>query len=265
MYKLWENGTPLYNEEYGQPEPTLTPYMAGTAGGTKAGCVIVCPGGGYGGRAAHEGEPIAQMYNAAGINAFVLNYRVKPYRHPAMLWDIQRAVRFVRYNAWKWNINPEKIAVLGFSAGGHLACTGVTLFDYGREDGDEIDRVSCRPDAGILCYPVVSFTEPWTHRGSMLNLLGPDAPEELMIQMSGEKAVRDDMPPVFFWHTGQDNGVPPENSIAMALAMQKKNLPYELHIFPNGRHGLGLAPSIPETAQWAPLSCTWLKSLGFGG
>ncbi len=259
--KLWENGTPLYDEKIGQPEPTLTPYLLPDYG-KKTGCVIVLPGGGYAVRADHEGMPISKMYNEAGINSFVLNYRVSPYRYPAPLYDVQRAVRLVRARADEFNIDPEKIAVLGFSAGGHLATMAVTQYDRGLECGDDIDKVSCRPDAGILCYAVISLGED-THQGSRDNLLGNPADPALVKSLSGEEAVRDDNPPVFMWHTAEDAAVPVENSLNMALSLRKKQIPFELHVFPYGYHGLGLAPEHPEVAQWAGLSVSWLKAMGF--
>ena len=261
--KLWENGTPLFDESFGQPEPTLTPFLLPTyKEGQKHGCVIVCPGGGYGMRAEHEGWPIAKMLNEGGISAFVLNYRVSPYRYPAELYDIQRAVRLVRHRACEFGIDPEKIGVLGFSAGGHLAAMGITQYDDGLAGGDEIDKVSCRPDAGILCYAVISLGAN-THGGTKYNLLGGEPDPVLAEKLSGENAVRDDCPPVFMWHTAEDGGVLVENSLNMALALSAKKIPFELHVFPHGPHGLGLAPSLPDVAQWAHLCVVWLKGMGF--
>jgi acetyl esterase/lipase len=259
--KLWDSGTPLFDEKKGQPEPTLTPYLLPDYG-KKTGCVIVLPGGGYAVRADHEGMPISKMYNEAGINSFVLNYRVSPYRYPAPLYDVQRAVRLVRARADEFNIDPEKIAVLGFSAGGHLAAMAVTQYDKGLDEGDDIDKVSCRPNAGILCYAVISLGE-YTHQGSRDNLLGNPADPALVKKLSGEEAVRDDNPPLFMWHTAEDAAVPVENSLNMALALRKKQIPFELHIFPYGHHGLGLAPQHPEVARWAELSVRWLKAMGY--
>lgn len=271
VIKLWEQGAPYFNPEYGQGEPELTFFPAKASAGTAApaspGCVIVCPGGGYAHLAPHEGAPIAEMYNAAGIHAAVLRYRISPYRHPAMLSDVNRAVRVIRHNAGNLGLSPDKIAVLGFSAGGHLAVSAIEHFDYGHSDGDETDRVSCRPDAGILCYPVVSFYK-FGHTGSMKNLLGENPDEELRSVLSGENSVRDDTPPAFIWHTAADAGVPVENSLMLASALSAKKIPFELHVFPDGAHGLGLASGLgardnPHVAQWAPLSVNWLKLLGF--
>ncbi|MBQ8696971.1 MAG: alpha/beta hydrolase [Clostridia bacterium] len=259
MMKLWEKGTPLYNEEYGQPETELKFMPADTS--EPAGCVIVCAGGGYGGRAWHEAEPYAKMFNAAGIHAAVLDYRVAPYCYPAQLYDINRAVRYVRYHAEEWNVKPDKIAVCGSSAGGHLAVMGAEHYDYGRDDGDEIDAVSCRPDAAILCYTVSTFGD-FTHKGTRTNLTHDDP--ELVEKLSGEKNVPDDCPPMFIWHTVEDAGVPVENALLMGMALKAKNIPYEMHLFPEGWHGVGLAEdTFPHTAQWAPLCQRWLKHIGF--
>ena len=255
--KLWENGTPGYDPSLGQPEPYLTPFLCDKADGVR-GCVIVIPGGAYRLCAPHEGEPVARVINEAGIHAFVLNYRVAPYKHPAELSDALRAIRLVRHRAAEFGIAPDKIAVLGFSAGGHLAVSASEHFDYGRDDGDEIDRESSRPDGAIFCYPVASLFPPYTHLESRSNLLGEAPDEQLVTSLSGPEAVRDDMPPVFMWHTFEDKSVRVENSLMMASALRQKNIPTELHVFPDGRHGLGLAAAIPHTAQWSQLLKNWL-------
>lgn len=257
-YKLWENGAPYFDPAIGQPEPTLTSYLCGDK---KRGCVIVFPGGAYAFRAPHEGEPISRMINEAGVHSFVLNYRVAPYHHPVELTDALRAVRYVRYHADEFNVDPDKIAVLGFSAGGHLAVSAIEHYDYGKE-GDEIDAVSSRPNGGILCYAVVSMSNN-THEGTLHNLLGDDPSPELMKSLSGECSVREDTPPVFIWHTMEDNGVPVSNSLNMCAALKEKNIPCEMHIFPYGAHGLGLAQSVPDTAQWSRLLQNWLLMYGY--
>lgn len=268
--KLWENGsTPYFEPSFGQEETTITPFIAEktyNADGSvrQTGCVIVCPGGAYAVRADHEGAPISQMYNDHGISSFVLNYRIAPYRYPAIRADVNRAVRWVRYHAAEYNIDPNKIAVLGFSAGGHLACMGATHYDSGLDDGDEIDAVSCRPDAALLCYPVVSLLHPHTHYGSRYNLLsGVPGEYELASELSGELSVTEDTPPMFLWHTAGDDGVDVENTIDMASALSAKHIPFELHIFPDGGHGLGLAQSVPGTSQWGDLSVDWLHRMGY--
>lgn len=264
--KLWDKETPYYNAEYGQEETTITPYLV-KDGRKDKGIVIICPGGAYSGRAYHEGEPVARMLNDAGISAAVLNYRVAPYRHPAMLTDANRAVKFARYNAESWEIDPEKIGILGFSAGGHLAVSACEHYDYGNDNGDEIDKMSSRPNAGIFCYPVATFIDEYTHRGTLENLLGKAPDPILREQLTGEKNVPDDCPPIFMWHTAEDSAVSVNNSLEMAKSLRKKEIPFELHVFPYGFHGLGLADddarNNPHAAQWANLLINWLKLYNF--
>ena len=261
MFKLWENGTPLFDKNIPQEEPTITPYLVESDKPT--GAVIVFPGGSYWIRAEHEGEPIAKMFNKAGISAFVLNYRLTPYNYPAELYDEQRAIRFVRHNAKKFNINPEKIGVLGFSAGGHLAVMAMQQWDLGKPDGDEIDKLSCRPDAAILCYPVVSLLpEEFGSAGCRNNLLGSKF-IHLVKELSGQYSVEKNDPPVFIWHTADDKAVHVNNSLNLALKLRENEIPFELHIFPHGEHGLGLAENDDIVSQWAPLACKWLKKMEF--
>ena len=264
--KLWSNGTPYFNAEYNQEETSITPYLVKN-GNKDKGLVVVCPGGAYVNRAPHEGEPIAKMLNEAGISAVVLNYRVAPYKHPVMLTDASRAIKFARYHAEVWGINPEKIGILGFSAGGHLAVSACEHYDYGRDDGDEIDKMSSRPNAGIFCYPVATFIPEYTHMGSLHNLLGTTPDEKLVHKLSGENSVPDDCPPIFMWHTAEDQAVSVNNSLEMGRALKAKNIPFELHVFPYGFHGLGLANDEarynPHVAQWFGLLINWLKLYKF--
>lgn len=254
--KLWKNGAPGFINEYGQEEPSVTTYFLNN--GKKNGCVIVCPGGGYSGKAAHECGVIAEMLNEKGVSAVTLDYRVSPYKFPFVTEDILRAVRYLRYNAEKFSIDPQKIGVLGFSAGGHLASCAMNVFDYGK-DGDEIDAVSSRPDFGILCYPVVSFDQ-YAHSGSRKNLIGGLPNEkELAVELSLELNVKKDTPPAFIWHTMDDGGVDARNSLELASAMRSHGIPCELHIFQHGRHGLGLAESNKGVAQWSALLGEWLE------
>lgn len=260
---LWENGAPGYDAAAGQKEPSLTPYLVEGAKGV----VIVCPGGGYTHLADHEGRPIAERLNEAGISAFVLRSRLAPYHYPAQLHDVQRAVRVVRAHHKQLGVAPDKIAVLGFSAGGHLAGMAATMYDDPDatvENGDAIDALSCRPDAAVLCYPVVSMIESCTHQGSCQNLTGfPDAPQEMRSRLSLERRVSDTTPPVFLWHTAEDDCVPVDNSLRFARAMHEKNRPFSLHIYPHGRHGLGLAAETPLACAWMDETIRWLKDLGF--
>ncbi|MCC2683765.1 MAG: esterase/lipase-like protein [Paenibacillaceae bacterium] len=250
--ELWPEGAPyaLGNED--EDRPDLTPFvLSGVAGPTA--CIIV----------PHEGNPVAEWLNSIGISAFVLKYRVAPNRHPSPLTDAQRAIRYVRSHAEELGIDPGRIGILGFSAGGHLAASAGTHYDAGNPDAaDPIDRVSCRPDLMVLCYPVISFYE-FRHQGSLNNLLGKDAPEELIRLMSNELQVTEDTPPAFLWHTTDDAGVPVENSLLFAAAMRKHRIPCELHSFETGRHGLGLAAEHPQAFAWTGLCERWLRLRGF--
>ena len=245
----------------------LTFYPAPTA--ERRGSVIVCPGGGYQGLAAHEGEPVARRLNRAGIAAFLLRYRLTPNHYPAQLEDASRAVRLVRARADEFNVHRDRIGILGFSAGGHLVTTLATHFDAGdAAAADPVARESSRPDAVVACYPVVSMTT-LCHEGCRDNLLGPNAPEALAREVSNELHVTAETPPTFLWHTAEDAGVPVGHSLLMAEALSRAGVPFELHVFPHGQHGLGLADetsdrgNLPAVAQWAQLCVTWLESLGF--
>lgn len=249
--RLWEKDIPHYNEAWGDP-PHLIPYIVNNA----KSCVIVAPGGGYEHRCHdREGEDIAKMLNQNGISAFVLNYRIAPYSYPAILEDVLRAVRVARRESAAFGYSADKIAIMGFSAGGHLASMAATHFDYGRENGDATDRLSSRPDLAILCYPVITMGA-YTHEGSRRNLLGKEWENEaLRERFSSEKAVRDDTPPCFLFHTAEDTVVPVQNALMMASALCAKKIPNELHIFPYGDHGIGLGRNAYEShaTQWAPL------------
>jgi len=243
--------------------PTLTTYLPGKPDGS---VVIVLPGGGYGALADHEGEPIARWLNTLGITAYVLFYRLGPrYRHPVMLGDARRAVRFVRSHATEWKIDAGRIGILGFSAGGHLASTASTQFEAGDPtSADPVERVSSRPDLSVLLYPVITMTDPFTHTGSRLHLLGPEPTPEQIAQMSSENRVTKDTPPAFLFHTADDAAVPVENSIAYARALHRAGVRYALHVFERGRHGVGLATDDPILSDWPLLCGKWLKSHGFG-
>ena len=213
---LWPNGAPGAKGDQPDDKPTLTICLPepAKANGT---AVVICPGGGYGNLAVdHEGQQIAEWSNSLGVAGFIVEYRHrrKGYGHPAPLQDAQRAIRTVRAGAAGWKIDPAKIGVMGFSAGGHLASTAGTHFDKGDPNStDPIERAGCRPDFMILCYPVIAFDEPFTHRGSQRNLLGEDADAALVRSMSSEKQVTPETPPTFLFHTDEDKGVPPENSV----------------------------------------------------
>ncbi len=253
--RLWE-GPP--DEDF---VPRLDLYLLPE--GIVRGAVLICPGGGYAGRAPHEQAPIATRYNAAGFHAFVLQYRVAPHRHPAPLLDASRALRLIRRNAEKWDLHPRYIAMCGFSAGGHLAASlGVHYGLTGLDIGDELDEIACRPDGLILAYPVIS-SRAFAHLGSFHNLLGQDPDPELLALMSLETQVTVHTPPAFLWHTAEDATVPAENSLAFARALNRAGVPYELHVYPKGRHGLGLAEEDPHVATWMDLSIEWLRDMGW--
>ena len=255
---LWDNQIPYQTDE-DDFIPFLETYLLDVT--SPAGAVIVFPGGGYGGRADHEGAPIAEFFNSKGFHAFVVQYRVSPNRHPAPLADASRALRIVRNNAEKWNLKANNIAVCGFSAGGHLAGSTGVHFDLVKTEADNLcGKVSARPDALILCYPVIS-SKQFTHEGSFNNLLGEAYSDEMRDLMSLEEQVNKATPPSFLWHTAEDPGVPVENSLQFCSSLSKFDIPYELHVFPQGRHGLGLAPELPEVAVWADLCGTWLKKM----
>ena len=263
---LWPNGAPGALGKKMRDIPTITPFPS-AAKNNSGSAIVICPGGGYGGLASHEGSTYAQFLQQHGINAFVLKYRLGSagYRHPIMLGDAARAIRTVRTNAKKWNIDPEKIGIMGSSAGGHLASTMITHFDKGNPNAsDPVDRASSRPNVGILCYPVITMGE-FTHQGSKRNLLGKNPSKELTDLLSSEKQVRKDTPPTFVWHTAEDRPVPVENSMLFASALRKAAVPFALHIYQKGRHGIGLAdkPPFKNVHPWANDLVFWLKEQGF--
>jgi acetyl esterase/lipase len=213
----------------------------------------------------HEGHHIGRWLNEYGIAGFICDYRHrgKGYGHPAPLQDAQRAIRTVRSRAKEFGVEPSKVGILGFSAGGHLTSTAVTHFDVGDSAADDpVMRASSRPDFGILCYPVIAFDQPFTHRGSQRNLLGEGAAADLVASLSNEKQVTDQTPSFFLWHTFEDKGVPPENSIVFYQALVAHKIPSELHIYEKGRHGLGLAKDTPGTSAWPEACLAWLKNRG---
>ncbi|MBE7025433.1 MAG: alpha/beta hydrolase [Ruminococcaceae bacterium] len=255
--KLWEKETPYFKPEYEQEEPALVPYLLND--GKVHPCVIVFPGGGYHHRANHEGEPIAQWLNTLGIHSFVLEYRVTPYTYPAILGDGLRSVRLVRHRAAEFGIDPDKIGVLGFSAGGHLAyMTALRYQDAELYPSDPIDAESSKPNLAIPCYAVASF-EQFHHGGSAANFLGEENTAEMRHKYSAENNVTEDTPPMFIWHTMGDPVVPVENALNMARALRAKRVPFALHIYPNGGHGRNLAKDIPQTCTWPDACAAWLS------
>jgi acetyl esterase/lipase len=261
---LWPKGAPGAVGTEAADKPTLTAYLppADKATGT---AVVVCPGGGYGHLAVgHEGKEPAEFLNGLGVAAFVLKYRIAPrYRHPAPMQDVQRALRTVRARAKEYRLGPQRIGVWGFSAGGHLASTAATHFDDGKADADDpVERVGCRPDFAILCYPVITLKPPYYHKGSRDNLLGKNPDPQLLDSLCNETQVTPRTPPTFLFHTSADTGVPPENSVLFYLALGKAKVPAELHLYEKGPHGVGLAPRDPVLSSWPKRLADWLKVRG---
>jgi acetyl esterase/lipase len=241
--------------------PVITVYLPRTmAANTPA--AIVCPGGGYRALASnHEGRQVASYLNSLGVAAFVLRYRLGPrYHHPVELGDAQRAIRQQRSHATEWRLDPARIGIVGFSAGGHLAMTASTRFDSGSAAApDAVDRVSSRPDFAILGYPVISMTEEWTHKGSRTNLLGDTYDPELAKSLSGERAATKETPPTIIFQTNEDTAVPAENAVHYYLALRRAGVPAEMHVFEKGPHGVGLANDDPALSAWSSLLANWLR------
>ncbi|MDO5517695.1 MAG: alpha/beta hydrolase [Clostridium sp.] len=264
MIHIYNDAVPGYDPDINQEIPGIEPYLIESDKQIPA--IILCPGGAYSHKAEHEGEPIARYLNSIGINVFIVNYRVSPYKYPYPFMDLQRAIRFVRYNCEKFNVDRDKIGVMGFSAGGHLAAASCVYFDFGRSESeaeDEIDKVSCRPDINILCYPVITLVGEYIHKRSGPNLLGEDASNELYEYMSVQKHVKENTPSAFIWATATDNSVPFQNSLMYAEALKEKGVDFELHIFPRGRHGLGLLDEEPYVKRWAELCKEFLIEQNF--
>jgi acetyl esterase/lipase len=261
---LWPEGAPGALGDGPEDKPKITVYRAPaeTASGAAA---VVCPGGSYRRLASdHEGKQVAEWLNGLGVAAFVLQYRVGPrYRHPAPLEDAQRALRLVRARAAELAVDPERVGIVGFSAGGHLAATAGTRFDEGRTEApDPVDRMGSRPAFLILGYPVVSLTAPFAHRDSVRFLLGEPADARLAERLSNELQVTDRTPPAFLFHTADDATVPVENSLAFYGALRRAGVPAELHVFLRGRHGVGLARDDPALSAWPELCASWLAAIG---
>lgn len=252
---LWENEAPYSEFSKGQPQPTLEAFpVPGSRG-----AMVVCPGGGYSHKAAHEGEPVAMMLQKAGISAYVLDYRVSPCHREAPLSDARRAIRLLKQMGY------EKVGILGFSAGGHLCCSAATLYEPGNpESADPVERFSSRPDVFCPCYAVVTFGK-YTHMGSRECLLGEEKDNESLIRrFSAELNITQDTPPAFIWHTAEDQAVPVQNSLQLAAALKEKDVLFEMHIYPRGHHGLGLALDHPQARRWSGEMCRFLTEMHFG-
>jgi len=264
---LWPDGAPGALGKEDADVPALTIYLPAAPQATGA-AIVVCPGGGYGGLAIdHEGHQVARLLTSRGIAAFILKYRLGPrYHHPAMQQDVLQAIRYVRWNADEFGIRKNRIGVMGFSTGGHLASTAATLFDAGKtSSAAPIDAVSSRPDFAVLVYPVITMNQASTHKGSQRNLLGDNPRPELLEKLSTDKQVTAQTPPTFLFHTSEDTGVPAENSVQFYLALRKAGVPGELHIFQKGAHGVGLAPADAALRVWPELLFTWMGGLGLLG
>lgn len=263
--RLWEGDAPGAKGKEDVDVPTLTIYRA-PAGKANGAAVVICPGGGYGGLAMdHEGHDVARWLNRIGVTGCILKYRLgRRYHHPAMLTDVGRAIRTVRARAADWKVDAGRIGVLGFSAGGHLASTAATHFDGGDpKAADAVDRQSSRPDLAVLIYPVIMLSGPHAHTGSRDNLLGENAPQEMIDLLSNEKRVTDKTPPTFLVHSADDGPVPPENSFEFVKSLRAHNVPCQLHLYDHGGHGYGLGTKDPSLGTWPMLCEKWMEGRGF--
>ena len=260
MIMLWENA-PGLDLTLSPDVPALEPYLIDMS--TPRPAVVVCPGGGYSCRVDREGEPIARWLNGLGLHAFVLTYRVHPYKYPYPVLDGQRAMKVVRSRAGELGIDPEQIGILGFSAGGHLASTVTTHFnEYDSPVLDEIDAVSSRPDFAVLCYAVINMDSAFAHCGSAANLLGADASPEMLTRFSNEQQVTSETPPCFLWHSAGDTGVPPLNSLRFAAALAENGVRFGLHVYPGGPHGWGHGWNGDDHSSWKASCEEWFRLMG---
>lgn len=251
---LWSGDAPYTEFSPDHFQPSIKEFKVDGS----RGAVIVCPGGAYTFKADYEGDPVCEMLNEAGISAYTLDYRVAPCHVMAPLADALRAIRLVR------SLGYEKVGILGFSAGGHLSCCAATQFDSGNPDAeDPIERLSSRPDAFVPCYALVSLRQ-FSHFADELPMLkGQCSDDEIMRIFTTEENVTPETPPAFIWHTASDELVPVKNSILLGDALAACSVPFEMHIFPKGHHGLALAKNDPTVGQWCRLCQNWLIQQGF--
>ena len=262
---LWAGGAPGALGADSTDQPLMTPYLppAGTANGT---AIVIFPGGGYQHLSMQtEGSEVANWLAGAGVTTFVVRYRLGPkYRHPTMLGDAQRAIRTVRARAVEWNVDPARLGVIGFSAGGHLAATAGTHFDTGNaSSADPVERASARPDFLLLIYPVITMRDSLTHGGSRRNLLGTQPTPELVRLLSNETRVSAETPPTFLVHSTDDKAVPVENSLLFYEALKRNGVRAEMHVFEHGGHGFGLAPRDPVLSAWTTMCEAWMRRHGW--
>lgn len=265
--RLWPDGAPgaKGNEDKDQPFVYVWPAAKEKANGA---AFVVCPGGGYGGLAAdHEGRQVAKWFNGQGVTAFVLHYRLgsQGYHYPVQLMDVQRAIRHVRANAKEYGIDPNRVGIIGFSAGGHLSSMAATLFDEKPEGmtHDAVDQVSARPDVAAPTYAVISMIDEFAHSGSRKNLLGPNNTDEMARKVSTHLRVTPQTPPTFLFQTDEDTVVPAENAVSFYLACRKNGVPAELHSYRPGPHGVGLFLGDPVLGTWSSHLRDWLRNQGF--
>ena len=262
---LWPDGAPGAKGNQDKDKPTLTICLPDKEVAV-ATAVVICPGGGYGYVSMdHEGTQIANWLNSIGVAAFIVNYRQNGtgYSYPAPLQDAQRAVKIVRARAQEWNIDPKRIGIMGFSAGGHLASSIGTHFQNNYYDAkDAIDKTSCRPDFMVLLYPVITMEDSFTHSGSKRNLLGRNPDPKLVENLSNEKQVTSDTPPTFLVHSSEDRTVPVENSIYFYLALRKAGIPAEMHIYQKGSHGSGIEKNFGMISTWPERCVQWMNVNG---
>ena len=262
--RLWPNGAPGAVGTDDLDTPSITFYQPAKPQATGT-LVVICPGGGYRALAMdHEGHQVARWLTTRGVAAAIVKYRLGPrYRHPAPLQDVLRAIRLVRSRAAELGVRPDRIGVMGFSAGGHLASSAATLFDLADARAkDGLEAVSSRPDFAILGYPVIVFGADVTHKGSQQHLLGDTPSADLVVLLSTDRQVTAKTPPTFLFHTNEDAGVPPQNSVAFYLALKNAGVPAELHIYEKGAHGVGLAPADRELSTWPDRMLGWMRGRG---
>lgn len=261
---IWPTGTPGAFGSGPQDIPTLTTYRPEPERANGA-TLLVLPGGGYSCHASHEGEGFATWFAAQGVTCHVLAYRLGSagYRHPCMIDDAARGLRLARAYARREGLDPSRVGIIGSSAGGHLAATLLTRHTSGKPDAeDPAERESSRPDLGILCYPVISGVS-FPHQGSFQNLLGPAPSADMLRALSADLNVTADTPPTFIWHTANDQAVPVENAMLFASALRRAGVPFDLHIYENGRHGLGLPADNDDAPPWDQDCLFWLRQRGF--